>query len=227
MNAPLLALLLSAVGIATVHTLAPDHWAPFAALARAQGWSRRRLIGVTLTAGLGHVGSSIAIGVAGIGLGWALSIIQWMQEQRGTLSLWLLVAFGFGHAAWGVWRARRWRHAHVHGTELHTHEEGGRAHAHRDGVRGLSSWTLFVIFVLGPCEALVPLMFAAVPLGPLAVLATSLAFSGATVATMTVLSVLASAGFSLVRGEAFERHLQLLTGTAIGGTALLVLALGI
>ena len=45
--------------------------------------------------------------------------------------------------------------------------------------------------------------------------------------TMTALSLLAAAGFSLVRGETFERHLQFLTGTAIGATALLVLALGI
>src|SRR5262245_5908466 len=103
-----LALLISATGVAFVHTFAPDHWMPFAALARAQGWSRRKLIGVTLTAGLGHVGSSVAIGLLGITLGWALSLIQWMEGSRGQLSLWLLVAFGFGYGAWGLWRARGW-----------------------------------------------------------------------------------------------------------------------
>lgn len=227
MTASLIALLASATGIAFVHTFAPDHWMPFAALARGQGWSRRRLVGVTLTAGLGHVGSSVLIGVIGITLGWALELIQWMQGSRGQLSLWMLVFFGFGYAGWGLWRARGWRHAHVHAGELHTHEHGHDAHRHRDAVRGVSSWSLFVIFVLGPCEALVPLMFAAVPMGPMAVLGTSLAFSAATVATMTALALLAAAGFSLVRSEAFERHLQFLTGTAIGATALLVLVLDI
>ena len=36
------ALVAAAISIGSIHTLAPDHWVPFAALARAQRWSARR-----------------------------------------------------------------------------------------------------------------------------------------------------------------------------------------
>jgi hypothetical protein len=35
----MLALMLAAAAVGSLHTLAPDHWMPFAALARARNWA--------------------------------------------------------------------------------------------------------------------------------------------------------------------------------------------
>src|SRR3954449_6268073 len=42
------ALALAALTVGPLHTLAPDHWVPFAAVARARGWSAARTARVTL-----------------------------------------------------------------------------------------------------------------------------------------------------------------------------------
>ncbi len=225
----LLALVLSAAGIAFVHTFAPDHWMPFAALARAQKWSRARLVGVTLVAGLGHVGSSIAVGFLGLWLGYALDAIQWLQGHRGTASLYMLMVFGVLYAMWGIYRARKWKDAHGHGHGVHTHAHGHEAHHHHphDPDRRITVWSMFVVFVLGPCEALVPIMFAGVQVGTVGVVSVTAAFSAVTMATMVVLALMAHAGFRLIRHEFLERHIHALTGATITATAAAVLILGI
>ena len=250
-HATVTALCAAAAGIAAVHTLAPDHWMPTAALARAQGWSRLKLLGTTLWWGGAHVGSSIVLGGAGLWLGWQLDALQGLQGQRGTLALWLLVAFGLGYALWGVRRARDWQHAHAHGGAVHTHGPGGHVHhrhaapkaaAHRNVLarkarpsgrvtvrpaHRLGAAAMLLVFVLGPCEAMLPLMFAGVALGPLGVVAVTLTFSAVTVATMVVLTFLAYAGFTRVRVQGLERYAHALTGAGIAACAGTVLVLGI
>lgn len=231
MNPTLLALVLSAAGIAFVHTFAPDHWMPFAALARAQRWSRTRLVAVTLVAGLGHVGASIVVGLAGLWLGWALNAIQWMQSYRGAASLYVLMAFGVVYAGWGMFRARRWKDAHGHDHAVHTHHHGHHHHHHSPAENvndaRISAWTLFVVFVLGPCEALVPVMFAGFQVGSVGVLSVTAAFSVVTLVTMTALTLMAYAGFRLIRHELLERHVHALTGATITATAAAVMWLGV
>ena len=58
------ALAAAAVTVGSLHTLAPDHWIPFAALARARGWSSGRTLRVTLLCGFGHVTVSALLGLA-------------------------------------------------------------------------------------------------------------------------------------------------------------------
>jgi hypothetical protein len=67
-----------AAGIGALHTLAPDHWVPFAALARAEGWSARRTAAVTAACGFGHVTTSVLLAVTSLALG-----IQVMSTPRG------------------------------------------------------------------------------------------------------------------------------------------------
>ena len=67
----------------------------------------------------------------------------------------LLVAFGIGYLVWGLRRAA--------GRRLH-----GHAHAHYDHVHDpgkTTAWSLFLLFSADPCVAVIPLMFAAAPLG--------------------------------------------------------------
>ncbi|HEV8322521.1 MAG TPA: hypothetical protein VG389_12975 [Myxococcota bacterium] len=293
------ALVVSAASIALLHTLAPDHWMPFAALGRAQGWSRARLCGITLVGGVGHVGSSFLLGALGLGAGWALDAVQWMQGRRGGLALYGLVGFGLLYGLWGLWRARRWRYAHPHrdgSMHAHPHERGqehehdhehdhehehehkhkqdheheherdhehhhepapehehrhahdaagahahahagahaqggarahGHGHSHDLSTRRLTAWTVFVVFVLGPCEPLIPIMFAGWQHGWRGIVWPTIAFAACTFAMMVGLALLAHAGFALVRLRRLERYVHALSGATIAATGLFVLALGI
>jgi ABC-type nickel/cobalt efflux system permease component RcnA len=157
-----------------LHTiLGPDHYVPFVMMAKAQNWSRLKTAVVAFVCGLGHVGSSVVIGAALTAAGMALT--EWegskwaaWQEARGSLAAWLLMGVGAAFLAWGVIRALRGRaHAHLHVHEdgtRHTHEHDhtvAHIHVHESGERRVTPWVLFVIFVFGPCESLIPLMLAA------------------------------------------------------------------
>ena len=84
-----------------------------------------------------------------------------------------------------------------------------------------------MVFVLGPCEALVPIMFAGVQVGAVGVVSVTAAFSLFTLATMVTLALLAHAGFRRVRSGFLERNIHALTGATITATAAAVLFLGI
>ncbi|MDA1193386.1 MAG: hypothetical protein O3A46_17050, partial [Candidatus Poribacteria bacterium] len=159
-------LCLTAATIALVHTMiGPDHYLPFIVMSRAGHWSRTKTYIVTLLCGVGHVGSSIVIGLIGVGLGVAVGQLEAVEGARGGWAAWALIAFGLAYGAWGVTRAMKnktHRHLHVHEDGSH-HDHGHNhhqehVHAHASTNRVLTPWILFTVFVLGPCEPLIPIL---------------------------------------------------------------------
>jgi ABC-type nickel/cobalt efflux system permease component RcnA len=129
-------LTVTAASIGVGHTLlGPDHYLPFVVLARARGWSKAKTVLITVLCGIGHVGSSIVLGMAGIALGVAVARLEGIESVRGDIAAWLLIAFGLVYMVWGIRHAARHRahshlHAHVDG-ERHDHlHDNERAHLH-------------------------------------------------------------------------------------------------
>jgi hypothetical protein len=209
------ALLLGVAGsVAVAHTaIGIDHVVPFVVLSRVQGWSLRRTLAITALCGVGHVLSAVALAGVAVALGLAAQAIAPLEALRGKLAVGLLVGFGLAYAALGAFRAvrrRPHRHAHVHAGGLaHTHSHGhDGAHVHPHGLaeddararaRTLSTWTLFVVLVFGPCEALVPLLLAPGVAHDFGLLAGVLVVFGTlTILTMLVLVTVALHGLRLV-----------------------------
>ncbi len=64
-------LLVTAASLGFVHTLlGPDHYLPFIVLSKARQWSSSKTMWITFISGIGHVGSSVIIGMIGIALGY-------------------------------------------------------------------------------------------------------------------------------------------------------------
>jgi hypothetical protein len=230
-----LALILAAISIGSLHTLAPDHWLPFAALARAERWSARRTALVTAGCGMGHVTGSVALGLLGAWLG--LELFEHIGHRLESVSGLLLVGFGAAYAAWGLHRGvanRAHRHAHAHG-RAHAHPHGSCSaslsgeHHHADDSchRRLTAWALFLLFSADPCVAVIPLMFAAAPLGWPATIAVAAAYEIATIATMVVLVLPAPAAVGAVRGAWVDRWGELLAGGIVTLVGVAVVSLGI
>lgn len=221
--------------IGFVHTLiGVDHTLPFIVLGRARAWSLRKVLGITALCGLAHVVTSVLLGAVGIAAGVALDAMGWIQDLRGQLAAWLLIGFGLAYAAWSAIRTARGRvhvHSHVHadGTRhSHAHDHAGEhLHPHA-GKSVVTVWSLFIVFALGPCEALIPLLMA-----PAAAqhwtwtVAVTLVFTGATLATMLVTVTVGYLGLSPLRITRLAPHGNTLAGLAIAGSGLAIQLLGI
>jgi sulfite exporter TauE/SafE len=226
-------LVIAAAGVAVIHTaLGPDHILPFVFLARARGWKLPRTLAVTLACGAGHVASSLLLGAIGVGLGLAVSRIEIIEAIRGDTAAWAMVALGGAYALWGLRKGLRKRAGltpHVHDGNVHIHRHGNHTHHHKVPLTSQTHfWVLFSIFVLGPCEPLIPLFV--VPAGrgrwELAALV-AVVFTVCTLATMLVMVGLAATSLQRLPLGAAERWSHALAGTVIAFSGLAVLFLGL
>ena len=227
------AMILAAAGIAIVHTaLGPDHTLPFIMLARARKWSRTRTIWVTVVCGAGHVLSSLLLGGLGLAAGYGVGQFEIFEGLRGSFAAWMMVLFGFTYFVWGVRVALRRRAGivpHEHAGHMHLHLGGG--HRHRTHPREYSKttfWVLFTVFVLGPCEPLIPLFMAPASRGEWALaILTGSVFGLFTLGTMVSLVLLGLAGIERLPFGILERWSHALTGIVVGSSGLAVLFLGL
>lgn len=218
-------LLGTAATLGFFHTiLGPDHYLPFAALAKARDWSTRKTMAITALCGLGHVLGSILLGLFGIGLGWALGSMESFEAWRGEWAAWVLIGFGLAYFAWGVRQGIRNRphtHRHVHpdGT-IHSHPHGHQsAHAHvHECASGapVTPWILFIILVLGPCEPLIPvLMVPAAAHSWGGVVLVAAVFGAVTIATMCAMAWAILYGLGLVHVQQLTRWAHALAGFSL------------
>lgn len=226
----------TAASIGFIHTIiGPDHYLPFIMMAQAQKWSRVKTMWVTFLCGIGHVLSSVLLGFVGIAFGVALHRLELIESVRGEMAAWALISFGLLYAAWGVRRAlkdRAHEHAHQHedGTEhshSHTHLLSGAAHR-RSHHRVMTTWALFTVFVLGPCEPLIPLlMFPAAQESMLGIAVVSTVFGLVTIATMMGMVLLVSAGLHRLPMQSLERWTHAMAGGIIACSGLAIQFLGL
>jgi len=237
MTSEILLLALSAATIAFVHTvLGPDHYLPFVAMAKARGWGIPKTLRVTVACGVGHLAGSVALGMLGIALGIQLSSLEWLESLRANFAGWLLIGLGLAYTAWGLRQAYRNRphtHWHSHGGIAHEHEHchhEDHVHVHEKSTekQSLTPWVIFIIFVLGPCEPLIPLlMYPAARENMAGVFAVTGIFGIVTILTMTTLVTLSLRGLDSIKLKRFERYYHALAGSAILACGLGVSFLGL
>lgn len=229
-------LLITAVSIGFFHALlGPDHYLPFIVMARARHWSVLRTVAITAFCGLGHVGSSLLLGMLGVAFGVALARIEIINAARGSLATWLLIGFGLAYSVWGLRHAllhRPHTHAHAHGDGVvHEHSHGhasGHVHVHAAEERSLTPWVLFVAFALGPCESLIPLLILPASRHSRAgLLAVAAVFGLVTIATMIAMVLVGLAGVRALPLQRLERFSHALAGLAILVSGLAVQLLGL
>jgi nickel/cobalt exporter len=131
--------------VAFLHAALPTHWLPFVLVGRAQKWSTGRTLGVTLLAGLGHVGLTILLGLAVVAAGLVA------QPHLGDSFHWIV---GGLMAAIGVFYLVKGRHRHA---SLDTSRKFTSDRA--------AITALVVLLTLSPCEAFLPYYLAAMEHG--------------------------------------------------------------
>ena len=194
----------------------------------------KKTLWITFGCGVGHVLSSVIIGFAGIAAGIALGKLEGIEGVRGELASWALIAFGLVYGVWGVRHGLRnkshtHKHVHINGsTHNHSHSHT-KEHSHpHNQQREVTFWSLFIIFVLGPCEPFIPLlMYPAARHSWHGVLAVTLVFGVMTIGTMMALVGLSSYGLLRLRTPFMERFAHALAGCIIALSGVAIKILGI
>jgi nickel/cobalt exporter len=237
MSQEMIVLISTAAFLGFFHTLlGPDHYLPFITMGKARQWSMARTTWITVLCGIGHVASSVLLGFIGIAMGIAVNKLVAVESFRGDLAAWALFAFGLVYFVWGMrraWKNKPHQHIHFHAngnshvhTHVHTEEH---AHIHEmENKKNITPWVLFTIFVLGPCEPLIPIiMYPAARSKYNALILVTLIFSAVTIITMLSLVLIASYGIKFLPLKAMERYNHALAGGTIFlcGTGILFLGL--
>lgn len=236
MNPQIFTLCVTAASIGFFHTLfGPDHYVPFIVMSRARGWSLFKTVVLTVLCGLGHILGSVILGFIGIALSFQVMKLEVFEAFRGNLAAWGLIGFGLAYFIYGIHSAiknKPHKHMHYHdeeGFHTHTHVHAQEhAHVHHEKKGKLTPWVLFVIFVLGPCEPLIPLlMYPAAKSSLWGVFWVAFVFGLTTIVTMTSIVLASAYGFRCIPLQSLERYTHALAGFAIFSCGFAVQFLGL
>jgi len=236
MGNELLFLAVTAASIGFFHTLlGPDHYLPFIMISKARNWTMKKLVFVTFLCGLGHVAGSVIFGIIGISIGIAISKIEYFESIRGDLAAWAFIAFGLIYMLWGIRRAIRnkphtHKHFHQNGIE-HDHKHSHfneHTHVHSKSGKNITPWVLFIIFILGPCEPLIPiLMYPAAQNSLFGIIFITSIFAITTIATMLTVVIVSHYGFKFIPLRKIEKYSHALAGFIIMFSGLGIKFLGL
>jgi len=215
----------TAATVAFLHTLlGPDHYLPFIVMGKARRWNYYKTSLITAGAGLAHVLSSVVLGLIGVALGFGIQKVTHVDTVRGSIAAWLFIGFGLAYMVWGIryaWRNRPHTHVHLHpdGTKHeHTHRHTtGHVHVHdMPDKKNLTPWILFTIFILGPCEPLIPIvMYPAAKGNYSELIMTVIVFGVITIVSMLGLVLGTLFGLNFLPLGKLERYSHALAGFAI------------
>jgi len=160
------------------------------------------------------------LGLCGAAFGWSLSKISWLESVRGGLAGWILLGFGAAYCAWGLVRARQNRshkHFDLHadgGLYVYEHQHGAaltRQERHR-----VTPWVMFLIFLLGPCEPMIPLLyFPAAKNSWSGMTVLVVVYTVCTLATMTLMVTCGFYGFAFLKTQKLERYMHAIGGLTV------------
>jgi sulfite exporter TauE/SafE len=166
------------------------------------------------------------LGLIGAALGWNLSKIKWVENIRGGIAGWLLLLFGLVYGIWGLWRAyqnKSHKHFDVSDNEnIYVYE-----HKHGEAVlpterHKVTPWVMFIIFLLGPCEPMIPLLyFPAAQHSWYGMVLLIIVYTLCTLIAMITMVVLGYYGLAFIETDKLEKYMH-----ALGGLTLFICGVG-
>jgi sulfite exporter TauE/SafE len=236
MNDSIALLSVTAISIGFIHTLlGPDHYLPFIVLSQAKKWSLKKTMLITFFCGLGHVLSSVVLGLIGIAVGISVTRLVSVESFRGNIAAWLFIAFGLVYMIISIRnliKKRKHSHSHFHiDGEKHVHEHNHHkehTHIHQEDTFKTTPWILFLIFVFGPCEPLIPiLMYPAAENNISGSILVSVLFSVVTISTMMSIVLAFKLGLNKINLKPVEKYSHLIAGAMIFFSGLAIQFLGL
>ena len=211
----------TAISIAFLHTLTgPDHYIPFIALSKSRNWSVTKTLFWTVTCGLGHVASSVLLALGGAAIGWSLKNISLIENVRGGVAAWILLLSGLMYCFWGMYLSKK-NKAHKHFESANDGSmyvfEHNHSNAYQPAERHkLTPWVMFIIFLLGPCEPMIPLLYFPAAQNSIAGMVSLIAvYTFVTMLTMITMVLLGFYGVGFLKINLLEKYMHSLAGLTL------------
>jgi nickel/cobalt exporter len=149
----------SAASLGFFHTImGPDHYLPFVAMARTNGWSGYKTAGYVTLCGISHVLGTLLIGLIALVVGFAFFKVESIQMVRGNFAGWFLLFFGAIYFVWGMNWALQKTKIKKFKVESGVFEKKNLSIKQNSNLNRTAPFALFLFFILGPCEPLLPLL---------------------------------------------------------------------
>ncbi len=233
------ALVFTVAAVGVLHTIVPDHWGPIVVVARERGWSVVQTARAAAIAGVGHVTTTLILGVI-VWYAGSLAAAQYAREVT-LVSAISLIAFGLW-SAYSGWREALGHghdHHHDHG---HAHFEHGHLHRHADGTEHVHwhehhdhDWhasgdvavlhehghaatgrtALLLILGSSPMVEGIPAFLAASTYHPQLLAVMAVAFAASTILTYVALSVTGLRGVQQRGFGKLEKYGEMLSGIVV------------
>jgi MFS family permease len=197
-------LLAAVVSVAVLHTLVPDHYLPISMVAQSRGWSTRKIFGVTMMAGIGHILASLVVGVLAVYVGFHFT--ESLASRAESLAKVMLIGFGLLYTVFALRSSRGETHHH---------------HAYlKDNVQIPA---LILVLSMTPCIPAIPLFISASLIDAWTALFSMLVFSFFTITTMLAMVLITSAPnkFGLLP-PIIRSRLDVISGVVIFATGILI-----
>lgn len=213
--------LATAVSVSVLHTVSgPDHYVPFIAIGKSKGWKLPRILFWTIVCGVAHVLTSVLLALGGAAVGFSLSKVDFLNEVRGGLASWMLFIFGvlyFVYGLYSVSKNKSHKHFDVYDdNSVYVFEHNHNNLMYPTNRRKVTPWILFLIFLLGPCEALFPLLtYPAVQQSTGNMITLISIFLAFTLLTMVTIVILIYYGYSFIKTDWLERYMTPIAGFSI------------
>ena len=190
---------------------------------------------ITFFCGIGHVLSSVVLGLLGIAVGISVSKLVSIESFRGNIAAWLFISFGLIYMIISIrnlYKKKKHTHSHFHldsGIHMHEHNhQKEHVHIHEEDAVKTTPWILFLIFVFGPCEPLIPiLMYPAAQNNIPGAVVVSVLFSIVTIGTMMSIVLTFKLGMNKINLKPIEKYSHLIAGTMIFVSGLAIQFLGL
>ncbi len=200
-----LGLLIGAIAISILHAALPNHWLPFVLVGRAQRWEDSRIMRISFLAGTGHVVMTGVFGlIAALVGGYVLASLDLLLLP---VTSGILIVIGLIYVVLG-YRSKK------ASSEGHHHDVPDNA----------TSLSLILMLTLSPCEAMIPVFFAASPYGLESLLFLVVVVSLVTIGAIMVLVYLTMRGYEKIHSHWLERNDRIVVGTALILLGILVYA---
>jgi len=208
-------LLITAISLGFLHTLSgPDHYIPFIAFAKAGNWTIKRTAWFTGLCGIAHIGGALLIGLAVSNFAPKLPFLHDFASLRGSFIAWLFISLGVIYMIKGIKQLfkRKYTKSIQPKPEYQNFKRDQKVRPKRSSIY----WILFIIFLFGPCEPLIPfLLYPAENINTWAMITVIGAFGASTVITMQLLVLIPLFGLNRIRLIRIERYRDFITGTLI------------
>jgi nickel/cobalt exporter len=213
------ALLLATATVGILHMSAPDHWATLVILGRASHWTRVKLLGVSLIAGIGHVLLSILIGLAVVGVGFFFSTI---------ISAYLTKAIGALMIAGGLFVGVKSLISQPQEPtdKIAREDEPQDKRYRRESFKRSAGYFAVLGAALSPDLSILPIFLLAVPVGIFLAIDIAFVFALASILTNLLLVFVASLSLAKTVENLPARYNDAIAGFIIAAVGLYVLVVG-